>query len=137
MVHDDNVRLYPNFTSFVKTYLLNDKSTMVHRGESFELSENHWINGSFMIVLASVYQSLSGLDERFHLYCEDIDFCHRAKMKGYKATYLENVKAVHFKRRDSRHFLSKYFFWHVKSVFIYSFRSKSIRAKKSQLDTKQ
>ena len=121
LVHDDNVRLY----------LLNDRSTMVHRDESFEISENHWINGSFMIVQASAYQSLLGLDEQFYLYCEDLDFCYRAKIKGYKLTYLENVKAVHFKRRDSRHFLSKYFFWHVKSVCIYSFKSKTIRAKKN------
>jgi N-acetylglucosaminyl-diphospho-decaprenol L-rhamnosyltransferase len=135
IVPDDNVRLYPKFNSFVKTYLLNDRSTMVHREESFEISENHWINGSFMIVLASVYQSLLGLDEQFYLYCEDLDFCYRAKIKGYKLTYLKNVKAVHFKRRDSKNFLSKYFFWHVKSAFIYSFKSKSIRAKKSQLDT--
>jgi N-acetylglucosaminyl-diphospho-decaprenol L-rhamnosyltransferase len=135
IVPDDNVRLYPKFNSFVKTYLLNDRSTMVHRGESFGISENHWINGSFMIVLASVYQSLLGLDEQFYLYCEDLDFCYRAKIKGYKLTYLKNVKAVHFKRRDSKNFLSKYFFWHVKSAFIYSFKSKSIRAKKSQLGT--
>jgi N-acetylglucosaminyl-diphospho-decaprenol L-rhamnosyltransferase len=133
IVHDDNIRLYPKFNSFVKTYLLNDRSTMVHRGESFEISENHWINGSFMVVQARAYQSLLGLDEQFYLYCEDIDFCYRAKIKGYKLTYLKNVRAVHFKRRDSKHFLSKYFFWHVKSAFIYSFRSKSIRAKKSQL----
>lgn len=133
MVHDDNVRLYPEFTSFIKTYLLNDKSTMVQRGKDFEIGDSHWINGSFMIVQAIAYQSLSGMDEQFYLYCEDIDFCHRAKIKGYRLSYLENVKAVHFKRRDSRHFLSKYFFWHVKSVFIYSFKSKSIKAKKSQL----
>jgi N-acetylglucosaminyl-diphospho-decaprenol L-rhamnosyltransferase len=134
-VPDDNVRLYPNFISFVKAYLLNDTSTVVHRGKSFKISDSHWINGSFMIVQAHAYQSLLGLDEQFYLYCEDLDFCYRAKIKGYKLTYLENVKAVHFKQRDSRRFLSKYFFWHVKSVFIYSFKSKSIRAKKSQLGT--
>jgi len=136
VVHDDNVRLYPKFTSFIKTYLLDDKSTMVQRDQSFDINDRHWINGSFMIVQAGAYQSLSGLDEQFYLYCEDLDFCYRAKMKGYKLSYLGNVKAVHFKRRDSRSFLSKYFFWHVKSAFIYSFKSKSTKAKKSQLGIK-
>jgi hypothetical protein len=124
VVHDDNIRLYPKFTQFLKTYLLNDRSTMINRRKGLPLSDNYWASCSFLVVKADVYNQLNGLDERYYMYCEDIDFSYRAQKAGVKLHYLENAKAVHFRRRESKRFLSKYFFWHVRSVFKYSFTKK-------------
>lgn len=133
MVHDDNIRQYPKFINFIKTYLLNDRTTMVNRNNGLNVTDMHWASGSFLIVKPSLYTQLNGLDENYYMYCEDIDFCRRASMIGEVFTYFESIKAVHYRRRFSKRFLSKYFFWHVASVFRYSFSKKSIKAKKSCL----
>ncbi|WP_022943096.1 glycosyltransferase family 2 protein [Psychromonas hadalis] len=133
MVHDDNIRTYPTFLNFVKTYLLQDRATMVKRDHQFNLTEAHWVSCSCLLVKSDIYQQLHGLDESYYMYCEDIDFGYRAKLAGLQTAYLENVKLVHYRRRDSKRFLSKYFYWHVKSVVRYSLVTKKIHALKSCL----
>lgn len=133
MVQDDNIRIYPKFLNFIKTYLFNDRTTMVSRDKGLEVSDKHWASCSFMIVDFDLYLQLNGLDESYYMYCEDIDFCYRAKIAGYQFSYFDLIKAVHFRRRDSKRFLSEYFFWHVGSVLKYSFRKKKLQAKKSCL----
>jgi len=130
MAQDDNIRIYPKFINFIKTYLLNDRATMVNRESGLEISKKHWASCSFMLVQADLYIQLKGLDESHYMYCEDIDFFHRASLTGQSFSYLESIKAVHYRRRDSKRFLSKYFFWHVSSVFKYSFSKKKPQAKK-------
>ena len=134
MVQDDNIRLYPKFSSFIKTYLLNDRSTMVNRRKGLSPSKEYWASCAFMIVKADVYNQLNGLDERYYMYCEDIDFSFRANKAGFPLEYFENVKAVHFRRCSSKQFLSKFFFWHVQSVFKYSFGKKEESASNSSLE---
>lgn len=136
MVQDDNIRVFPKFLNFVKTYLLNDRSTMVNRVNGIEVTQQHWASGSFLIIEADLYKKLNGLDESYYMYCEDIDFCQRARMLGYQFSYIDSVKAVHYRRRNSKRFLSKYFIWHVGSVFRYSFLKRTLEAKKSCLTSK-
>ncbi len=134
MVHDDNIRIYPEFINFIKTYLLNDRSTMVNRKNEFEVTDQHWVSCSFMLVKADLYKQLKGLDESYFLYCEDIDFSYRVNLLGIKFLYLESIKAVHYRRRSSKRFLSQYFFWHVASVFKYCFNKKLLQSRKSCLE---
>ena len=132
-VCDDNIRLYPTFSNFIKTYLFNDRSTMVNRKQGLVKEQSYWASGAFLIFSADLYQKIKGFDEQYYMYCEDIDVCARLKIKGINFDYLEEVKAVHFRRRDSKRFLTKYFFWHVCSVFRYSFSSRKFEAKKTQI----
>lgn len=134
MVQDDNIRLYPTLSSFVKTYLFNDRSTMINRRKGLPLSKKYWASCAFLIVKADTYNELNGLDERYYMYCEDIDFSFRANKAGIKFKYLEQIKAVHFRRCSSKKFLSKYFFWHVQSVFKYSLFSKDKSTLHSRLE---
>ncbi len=134
MVQDDNIRIYPEFSNFIKTYLLNDRSTMVNRDNKFKVTEQHWASCSFMLVQAGLYKELKGLDESYFLYCEDIDFSYRVNLLGIKFLYLESIKAVHYRRRSSKRFLSQYFFWHVASVFKYCFNKKLLQSRKSCLE---
>jgi len=130
---DDNIRTYPKFRNFLETYLFNKRSTMLNRESGLIDSKLCWASGAFLILRARLYADAKGLDERYYLYCEDIDFCARLKKKNIYFHYLPHVKATHLRRRDSKRFMSKYFWWHVSSVFKYSFGRKSFESKKSVL----
>jgi hypothetical protein len=53
------------------------------------------IEGSFFLVRRSVFEDLSGFDERFFLYFEDLDFAYRVKQAGWKSYYLVESQAFH------------------------------------------
>lgn len=119
MAQDDNIRLYPRFFDFVRTFLFDNRKTMIDRRSGLPSKVEYWCSGAFMLVNQAVYKKLRGLNEKYYLYCEDIDFCYRAKQQNIELKYLEQVKAVHFRQRESKRFFTKYFFWHVQSVFIF------------------
>ncbi|WP_417528915.1 glycosyltransferase [Marinomonas shanghaiensis] len=135
-VFDDNLRKYPKLKNFVKNYLLKDRSTVINKLTEEPEVLDYWVSASFLCVRSKVYEKLEGFDESYHMYCEDVDFCLRALQEGYKPRYLSLVKATHFRRCYSQKFLSRPFFWHVKSVFLYSLAKKNLRRHKSVL-TKQ
>lgn len=123
---DDNLRKFPKFTTFIANYLFNDRSNVIDRTLSVE-HETFWASGAFLIIKARVYQSLNGLDENYFMYCEDVDFCFRALKKGIRVTYLPDIKAIHYRRCESRKFGTKLFFSHVKSVLIYELTRRNLR----------
>ncbi len=135
-LRDDNIRYYPNFFTFVKNYCLGDRSTVVDKASHWqEVKKPFWASGAFLLFKAELYAELKGLDERFFLYCEDVDVCHRALAIDHPVQYISNVKAVHYRQCKSRRFLSREFFLHVKSVFQYSYTRIRNRKVKSQLST--
>jgi GT2 family glycosyltransferase len=65
------------------------------RGRVFDTCENDtaqyedavqcfWASGAALFVKANVYKQLNGLDEYFFAHQEEIDFCWRAQLSGYK-----------------------------------------------------
>ena len=57
--------------------------------------EVFWASGAAMFVRASVWKELGGLDGDFFAHMEEIDFCWRTKMKGYKVIATSNAKVFH------------------------------------------
>ncbi len=53
--------------------------------------------GAFMLIKRSVYEELSGFDEDYFMYGEDIDLSYRVKMAGYKNYYNPQTTVLHFK----------------------------------------
>ncbi|MGQ7829925.1 glycosyltransferase family 2 protein [Altererythrobacter sp. Z27] len=52
-------------------------------------------SGGFMLIRRSVWKELSGLDDRFFLYGEDMDFCHRAQDAGWKVGRVAAARIFH------------------------------------------
>jgi N-acetylglucosaminyl-diphospho-decaprenol L-rhamnosyltransferase len=46
-----------------------------------------WISGACMLVRRTALEQIGGLDERFFLYCEDIDVCRRIRAAGHGIRY--------------------------------------------------
>lgn len=95
----------------------------------------YWVSGAFMCIQAKLYHNINGFNEAYYMYCEDIDLSRRLLLKKVKPEFLENVKAVHYRRRNSKRLLSRYFYWHVKSVFIYCFGTKQVSTVNSCLNS--
>ncbi len=65
------------------------------KGQYNDAKEVFWASGSCMFVRSKVYHELGGLDEAFFAHMEEIDFCWRAKNKGYKIYCYPESKIYH------------------------------------------
>lgn len=74
-----------------------------------------WVAGMFIMVPAAVYAELGGLNEKYFLYYEDVDFCARARRMGIPVLVVNDVSAIHTAQRDSHRKL-RYMFWHLRSA---------------------
>ena len=72
------------------------------RDEMHGVQDVDWLNGSFMMVRASVVQAVGGLDEYYYtLVCES-DWCFRIKKAGWKIVYVPSVEIIHDGGQHSR-----------------------------------
>lgn len=73
-----------------------------------------WVSGACMVLPARVWGAQGGFDERYFLYCEDVDLCLRLRLGG-----LDLVKApvsiVHAGQRASGR-SARHLLWHVQSL---------------------
>ena len=74
-----------------------------------------WVAGMFMLFRKEVYAKLSGFDERYFLYYEDVDLCRRLRKLGYDVSLVPVVSATHDARRESRR-NSRHLRWHLASM---------------------
>lgn len=54
-----------------------------------------WISGACLLVRRSALERLGGFDERFFLYCEDLDLCRRLRDDGIQIRYVPDAVCVH------------------------------------------
>ena len=74
-----------------------------------------WIAGMFMLFPREVFERLSGFNQRYFLYYEDVDLCGRLALQGYKVALSPEAQVVHLARRESRR-NAKYLKWHLVSM---------------------
>jgi N-acetylglucosaminyl-diphospho-decaprenol L-rhamnosyltransferase len=54
-----------------------------------------WVTGGCLLVRRDCYEELHGLDEKFFLYYEDVDFCQRARTAGWSIWYDPELEVTH------------------------------------------
>lgn len=59
------------------------------------------VSGSFMFLRTSLYLKINGFDERFFLYGEDLDLCHRIRETGHRIWYHPETQIIHRKGKSS------------------------------------
>lgn len=64
-------------------------------GQYDDSREIFWASGAAMFVRADVWQELGGLDGDFFAHMEEIDFCWRAKNRGYQVDYCPASTVYH------------------------------------------
>ena len=93
------------------------------------LVENHnnyfypdWVSGMFMLFDSKVYKLIHGFDEKYFLYCEDVDVCLRTWLAGYRISACSKALVIHDADRAS-HKSWQYTKWHLSSMmrFFYNY----------------
>ena len=80
-------------------------------------SDVDWLLGAAMMFRAGTYRELGGMDERYRLYCEDIDICWRLRRAGWQVHYLPAAVGIHALSELTRHhFWTRLTLWHGRSM---------------------
>lgn len=53
------------------------------------------VSGCFILIDKKVFKKIGLFDENFFMYLEDIDFCMRARKKGFKIYYCNDSEIIH------------------------------------------
>ncbi|WP_034943059.1 glycosyltransferase family protein [Erwinia oleae] len=122
---DANIRNFPTIKHFIESFLLNKNETIIDKSKIKEPCLVDWASGSFLLIKSSLYDKVDGFDEKFFMYCEDLDICRRIySLTNQRVLYIPGIEALHLAAHNNRNILSKHFLWHIKSVFRYCFFAK-------------
>ncbi len=61
-----------------------------------QTGETPWCSGACLLIPQRIYAELEGFDERFFLYCEDVDLSWRARAAGYQCRIAPSAKVFHY-----------------------------------------
>ena len=64
-------------------------------GQYDEPADVLWCSGACLLVRASLWKELGGLDERFFAHMEEIDLCWRLQLRGWKVTVVPESYVYH------------------------------------------
>lgn len=116
-VTQDSFRGVPTPLKLIKRRLLGEKIESF-QADFHELIYPDWIAGMFWLMKSETYRELGGMDEKFRLYFEDVDFCTRARLNGMKIVVDSKVHIRHDAQRSSRKNLY-YLFLHTWSAILF------------------
>ncbi|MFY3382626.1 glycosyl transferase [Paracidovorax sp. MALMAid1276] len=105
----DHRRLLPTPGALWRRYL------RLPRPPECEHRAPDWVNAAMLLFPAAVYRELGGFDERYHMYCEDVDLCLRLQLAGHRLVQVSTVHVTHEAQRAS-HRQWRHFAWHVRSL---------------------
>ncbi|ATU98476.1 glycosyltransferase family 2 protein [Aeromonas salmonicida] len=121
-IYDNSIRRFPSMVNFGMSFLGLGNNSILGKSELLVPSYVDWAAGSFLAFNVEHYEALGGFDEKYFMYCEDIDICYRSHLTGEKVLYFPNIRAIHLAMHNNRDLFSKHFYWHVKSVFRFLLR---------------
>ena len=94
------------------TYLMMDMDRKA-------ITEVDWVSGACLLHRRQLISSMGGLDERFFMYCEDVDFCLRARRAGWKIVYHPGLRVRHHSGSSARAVKPRMLIEHHRSMWRY------------------
>lgn len=80
-------RLFPK-NRYVRQYLMLD---FAHE----ETRPVPWVSGAAIYATRACLEAIGPLDDRFFMFCEDVDWCRRTWDAGFKVVYVHDAVIVH------------------------------------------
>lgn len=75
-----------------------------------------WVNAAFLLLRREAYAEVGGFDERYHMYCEDVDLCLRLQAAGWRLARADAAVVEHTAQRNS-HRRMQHLAWHLRSLW--------------------
>jgi len=144
-VVDENNIIQPSCRCFPKpwTFLLvrsvlsklpgADKERERYLMENFKrdtVKDVDWVSGGAALVKSSAIKKMGGMDERYFLYMEDVDWCHNCWLSGFTVKYDPQSVVMHAGQHQSikggiiSKLMSKHVRMHLTSLFKYFMKYK-------------
>jgi GT2 family glycosyltransferase len=93
------------FSSFRKLYLNfnKHKTKSYYRNDigEFDIAEVEVVTGAFLLVKRAVFFEIGGLEEKYFMYGEDIDFCYTLLRSEYSNWYYGKTSILHHKGQST------------------------------------
>jgi len=90
-----------------------DQELLARAREGREPMNVDWVMGACQIVSRRAIRDVGPMDERFHLYYGDVEWCHRMRASGREVWYVPQAVCVHRYRRGSAGLPKKSTFTHL------------------------
>lgn len=102
--------LFPNM-KLVREYLMKD---FLHS----EVAEVDWFITAFFFMRRSHIDEIGGLDQTLlqPFYCEDLEWCFRAALNGYKRCFVPETEVIHAYRQSSRAGINRLTWIHLANI---------------------
>ncbi|MEK9180985.1 MAG: glycosyltransferase family 2 protein [Patescibacteria group bacterium] len=96
-------RKFPNpWNSFLRLFGLKKFSDYNIVSPVDAETEVDAVMGAYLLIRRETLDKIGLLDEAFFMYGEDLDWCWRAKVAGYKVIYYPRAEIIHFKYGSSQ-----------------------------------
>lgn len=66
-----------------------------------QTAEVDWVMGACLMTRQEIAQTIGGLDEGYFMYSEELDWCRRIKMAGWRVVYLPAAQVTHYQGKSS------------------------------------
>ncbi|HFM0295759.1 TPA: galactosyltransferase-related protein, partial [Escherichia coli] len=120
--HDYSIRSFPTLYDFLCSFLLGVNKSKIKKENILSDTVVDWCAGSFMLIHALSFLNVNGFDQKYFMYCEDIDLCMRLKLSGVDLYYTPHFDAIHYAQHENRRIFTKAFRWHIRSITRYILR---------------
>jgi hypothetical protein len=87
----------------VKRIVGHKKSILTRKMDYSKIQTVDWLIGAFIMVSRQAYEATEGLDQKFFLYAEDLDWCTRIRESGFEVVYYPKAVITYKGTRRARH----------------------------------
>jgi len=99
----------------------------VDRGQYDDVKESEYVTGAAFAMKREAIQKIGLLDEKyFPIYFEEIDYCTRAAVAGYKIYYVPQAVVIHHESRTTGKFSPGFLFKYNKNRWRYLLKNKNV-----------
>lgn len=97
-----SVGAFPSLARTVWEQLIPRSRRKYQAGWRTQAGPVAWVTGACMLVNAATLDAVSGLDEDFFLYYEEVALCRSARGRGWRVEYDPTVEVVHLRPLQNR-----------------------------------
>lgn len=133
MRQDDYLQNLLNFAhknnnyGIISTRVLDDNNNDTSTYYSYEFGQTLgfdgqicWFQGSLVLIRHEIFKQLSGFDDDFFMYCEDVDLCLRVKKLGLDLLKNDDLEVYHFGGASEPNHNYDYYLRYYKSRFLFA-----------------